>query len=50
MMSAEPIMSKCSMRKCASVSVRAAFRIGDWRFNVDAIDSWCLKKEKPDDA
>ena len=28
-----------------------AFRIGgDWRFNVDAIDAWCLKKEKPDDV
>jgi excisionase family DNA binding protein len=28
-----------------------AFRIGgDWRFNVDAIDARCLKKENPDDV
>ena len=28
-----------------------AFRIGsDWRFNVDDIDAWCLKKEQPDDV
>jgi excisionase family DNA binding protein len=24
-----------------------AFRAGDWRFNVDAINQWCLRREKP---
>jgi excisionase family DNA binding protein len=28
-----------------------AFRIGsDWRFNVDAIDAWCSRKEKAGDV
>jgi excisionase family DNA binding protein len=27
-----------------------AFRIGsDWRFNIKAIDHWCLQQGKPDD-